>query len=325
MYSLIIESSKESVSKVQKAKNFFASQWDSIKRSKYLLLILFPGLLYYIIFDYAPLYGIIIAFKDFNFFDGVIGSPWADKNGMGHFIELFSSAGFYKLLWNTVILSIYQIIFYFPTPIILALSLNEVKNGLWKRIVQTVSYLPHFISTVVICGMIYNFLSLNGVINQIIAFLGLEKIQFLLMPEYFRSIYITTDIWQKIGWGSIIYLASLSGVDTSLYEAAKMDGANRWHQIIHINIPAIIPTAIVLLIFSIGGIMTSGFEKVLLLYNPNTYETADVIGTYVYRRGILGAEFSFTTAVGLFQSIIGFIMILGANRMAKKVSEISLW
>jgi putative aldouronate transport system permease protein len=218
-----------------------------------------------------------------------------------------------------------QIAFTFPMPIILALCLNEVRDSLWKRTVQTVSYLPHFISTVVICGIVFNFLSSNGIANQILGLFQHEKVQFLLEPQYFRWIYVITEIWQKAGWSSIIYIAALSGVDVCLYEAARIDGANRWQKIINIDVPAIIPTAIILMIFNIGGVMNMGFEKVLLLYNPNTYETADVIGTYVYRRGIVGADFSFTTAVGLFQSVIGFILIVAANRIANKVSDISLW
>jgi putative aldouronate transport system permease protein len=206
---------------------------------------------------------------------------------------------------------------------------NEVKDGFWKRTIQTVSYLPHFISAVVICGIVFNLLSTNGIVNLIVSVFGGDKIQFLLRPEYFRPVYILTDIWQKAGWNSIIYLAALSAVDVQLYEAAELDGVKRWQRILHIDIPAIIPTAVILFILNIGNMIGTmsgaGFEKVLLLYNPNTYETADVIGTYVYRRGIIGADFSFSTAVGLFQSLIGFAMIVTANKIANRLSDISLW
>lgn len=294
-------------------------------RSRFLLLLILPGFLYYLVFHYIPMYGVIIAFKDYNFFDGILGSPWAASNGLEHFLELFQSPAFYRVFRNTVLLSLFTIIFSFPAPIILALSLNEITNGKWRRIVQTVSYLPHFISTVVICGMIFNFLSLHGIVNQILSLFGREKILFLMEPGYFRAIYVLSDIWQRMGWGSIVYLAALAGVDPQLYEAAAVDGANRWHRILHINIPALVPTAIVLLILNMGGMMNVGFEKVLLLYQPSTYETADVIGTYIYRRGILGAEFSFSTAVGLFQSAIGFTLVVVTNRIARKFSDISLW
>lgn len=284
-----------------------------------------PGILYYVIFRYVPMYGVIIAFKDFSIYDGIFGSPWASDYGFGHFIELFRQPVFYRILKNTVLLSVYSLLFSFPAPIILALCLNEVKNRLWRSSVQTVSYLPHFISTVVICGMITNFLSMNGIVNQLMSFLGFEKKQFLLYPEYFRTIFVISEIWQKTGWNSILYMAALSQINPELYEACKIDGANRFQKIIYINIPGIIPTALILFILSVGGLMNVGFEKVLLLYNPNIYDTADVIGTYVYRRGILGAEFSFTTAVGLFQSVIGFILVVLANTAARKVNDVSLW
>jgi putative aldouronate transport system permease protein len=306
-------------------KQKFIVQYKSFKRSKFLLLIMAPGILYYVIFRYVPMYGVIIAFKDFSIYDGIFGSPWASDYGFGHFIELFRQPVFYRILKNTVLLSVYSLLFSFPAPIILALCLNEVKNRLWRSSVQTVSYLPHFISTVVICGMITNFLSMNGIVNQLMSFLGFEKKQFLLYPEYFRTIFVISEIWQKTGWNSILYMAALSQINPELYEACKIDGANRFQKIIYINIPGIIPTALILFILSVGGLMNVGFEKVLLLYNPNIYDTADVIGTYVYRRGILGAEFSFTTAVGLFQSVIGFILVVLANTAARKVNDVSLW
>lgn len=306
-------------------RHYLSVRYKSFLRSKFLLLIMVPGLIYYILFHYVPMYGVIMAFKDFDIYEGIMGSPWASNYGFEHFIELFNLPVFYKILRNTVLISVYSILFSFPAPIILALCLNEVKNRIWKGTVQTISYLPHFISTVVICGMITNFLSLNGIINSFASFLGFEEVQFLLYPEYFRTIYVVTDIWQKIGWNSILYMAALSQINPELYEACRIDGANRLQQILYINIPGIMPTAMILLIFSIGGLMNVGFEKVLLLYNPNVYETADVIGTYVYRRGILGAEFSFSTAVGLFQSVVGFVLVVITNRIARKVNDVGLW
>lgn len=308
-----------------KQSSLLQTHYEAMKKSKFFLFMLLPGLVYYIIFHYIPMYGVVIAFKDFSIFDGILSSPWTDQRGMEHFIELFRSPDFMRVFRNTLLLSIYLLLFSFPMPIFLALSLNEVKSVFWRRSVQTVSYLPHFISTVVISGMIFNFLSLNGVANQMLGWFGVDSQQFLLIPEYFRTIFVTSDIWQSIGWGSILYLAALAGVDPQLYEAAKMDGANRWQQIKHINIPAVIPTAIILFIFNIGGIMNNGFEKVLLLYNPNIYETADVIGTFVYRRGILGADYSFAAAAGLFQSIIGFGLVILANWAARRISSNSLW
>lgn len=291
--------------------------------------MLLPGFIYYIIFHYIPMYGIIISFKNYNIFDGILRSPWAKNYGFEHFIDLFNSHSFYRVFRNTIILGVLQIIFTLPAPILLALSLNEAKDGVWKRTVQTVSYLPHFISAVVICGIVFNLLSVNGIVNSIVSLFGGEKIQFLLRPEYFRTIYIITDIWQKAGWNSIIYLAALAAVDVQLYEAAELDGVTRLQKIWHIDVPSIVPTAIILFILNIGSMIGTmsgaGFEKVLLLYNPNTYETADVIGTYVYRRGIIGTDFSFSTAVGLFQSLIGFVMIVSANKIANKISQISLW
>lgn len=304
---------------------FWKEQWHLIKKSRYWLLMLIPAILYYITFHYAPLYGLIIAFKDFNAYDGILGSPWADKLGMANFLELFQSPMFLQIFKNTLLLSLYTILFSFPVPIILALALNETRDGVFKKFAQTVSYLPHFISTVVICGIAYNFLSLNGLINQIIRAFGGEEVQFLLHPQYFRTIYIVTDIWQKAGWNSIVYIAALTAVDTQQYEAAKIDGIGRLQKIWYIDLPSMVPTILVLLLMNIGGIMSSGFEKVLLLYNPNTYETADIISTYVYRVGISGGQFSFATAVGLFQSLIGFTLVVITNKLANRVSGSGLW
>lgn len=283
--------------------------------------MLFP-LLFYIIFCYGPMYGVLIAFKDYNIAEGVWGSKWV---GFKWFEKFLIDPYFWKLVRNTLLLNIYGLVFGFPIPIILALMLNEVSNSKFKRVVQTVSYLPHFISTVVICGMLVNFLSLSGIFNQLLAALGFEKIQFLMFPKYFRTIFTASGIWQSCGWTSIIYLASLTSVDQEIVEAAAIDGANRWQRIRHVTLPAITPTISIMLIMQLGRLMTLGYEKIILLYNGSTYETADTIATYVYRRGILNADYSYSTAVGLFQSVVGVILLVMANRVSKKLSETSLW
>ena len=285
------------------------------------LLMLLP-ILYYIIFCYGPMYGVLIAFKDYKIAKGVWDSPWV---GFKWFEKFLTDAYFWKLVRNTLLLNIYGLVWGFPIPIILALMLNEVSNGKFKRVVQTVSYLPHFISTVVICGMLINFLSLDGLINQLLAALGLQKIQFLMQPKWFRTIFTASGIWQSCGWTSIIYLAALTSVDQQLIEAAHIDGANRFQRILHVTIPAITPTISIMLIMQLGRLMTLGYEKIILLYNGSTYETADTIATYVYRRGILNADYSYSTAVGLFQTVVGVILLVTANKVSNKLSETSLW
>ncbi|WJH32694.1 ABC transporter permease subunit [Paenibacillus sp. CC-CFT747] len=251
------------------------------KNRLYYLMFVIP-FLYYLVFHYIPMFGILIAFKDYNVFQGVFGSSWV---GLTYFKSFLTDPYFYKLVRNTLVLGAYHIIFSFPAPIILALLLNELKHRMFKRFVQTISYLPHFLSTVVVVGMIVNFMAQDGVINHFLEWLGMEPVQFLMLSQWFRSIYISSEIWQGIGWGSIIYLAALTSVDPHLYEAATIDGANRWKQMRHITLPGIAPTIIVLLLFNIGAVMSVSFEKVLLLQNGSNFETSDVIATYVYRRG----------------------------------------
>lgn len=294
-----------------------------VARDKYLLLLILPVLIYYIIFHYIPMYGVIIAFKNFSASKGIIGSSWA---GFKWFKQFFKSIYFGRVVRNTILINIYSLLWGFPIPIIFALLLNELNDGLFKRAVQTISYLPHFISVVVIAGMIVNFLSpSSGVVNMTLKALGRESINFLSEPDWFRTIYVSSGIWQGFGWNSIIYLAAISSIDPSLYEAAVIDGANRWDQMKYVTLPGIAPTIIILLILNLGRIMSLGFEKIILLYTPATYETADVISTYVYRRGLLNAEYSFGAAVGLFNSIINFILIITVNKISNKVTETSLW
>lgn len=294
-----------------------------LKRNKYIYLMLLPVVLYYVVFQYGPIYGLQIAFKDYSPALGFTGSPWI---GFDHFISFFNSFYFWRLLRNTLLLSIYGLVFAFPAGIILALLLNEVRSSKFKRSVQTITYMPHFISLVVVVGMLVDFTARDGLINNLLgSWFEIDAISFLNQAEWFRTLYIGSGIWQNIGWSSIIYFAAMSNIDPSLYEASTIDGAGRWKQMWHITLPGIAPTIIILLILEIGKIMAVGTEKILLMYNPMTYETADVIGTYVYRKGILESNFSFSSAVSLFNSVIAFILLVIANKISGKVSETKLW
>lgn len=292
-------------------------------RDKQLLLIVSPVILYFIVFHYVPMYGVIIAFKKFQPLKGILGSSWA---GFRYFEQFFHSVYFWRLIKNTLLLSINALFWGFPVPIIFALLLNELRERFFKRFVQTVSYLPHFISLVVVAGMIVTFTSpLDGVINVILQALGFKPINFLNEPGWFRTIYVSSGIWQGFGWGSIIYLAAIAGINPQLYEAAEVDGATRWHKMRHITIPGIMPTIIILFILNLGQLMDVGIEKILLLYSPATYDTSDVIGTFVYRRGIVNAEYSYAAAIGLFNNLINVTLLVTANYISRKVSETSLW
>ncbi|AIQ33558.1 sugar ABC transporter permease [Paenibacillus sp. FSL R5-0345] len=293
-------------------------------RDRYLYLLLIPFLAWYIIFAYKPMYGLQIAFKDFSVYKGIEASPWV---GFEHFETFFKSPYFWRLLKNTVLLSLYQLLFAFPAPIILALLFNELKNGVFKATVQTFTYLPHFISVVVVAGIVTNFLApSNGIVNILIEMMGGEKQYFLTNPDYFRTIFIgSMDIWKEAGFGTIIYIAALSGVNPALYEAAVIDGANKWKQMWHITLPAIIPTIAIMLVMKVGSMLEVGYEAIILLYQPATYETADVINTYVYRSGLQDARYDLATAVGLFNAVVGFILVVFANKMSKKLTETGLW
>ncbi len=297
--------------------------WRHMLRDKYLVLMALPAVAYFLVFHYYPMYGMLIAFQDYSPGKGIWGSVWV---GFEHFRQFFGGYYFFRLLSNTVIISVLSLLWGFPLPIIFALMLNEFREGTFKRTVQTVSYLPHFISLVVTCGMIINFLSpANGIINTLIKALGGSPVNFLGQPQYFRTVYVASGVWQEFGWNSIIYLAALSGVDQQLYEAARIDGAGRWKQMVNITLPSIQTTIIILLILSVGNIMSVGFEKIILLYNTSTYETADVISTYVYRMGLQSLQYSFSAAVGMFNSVVNILMLIMANTLSRRLTGSSIW
>ncbi len=296
---------------------------DDIRKNRAIYLMVLPVVLYFFIFKYFPMYGAVIAFKDFSPAKGIWGSDWV---GFQHFKDFFQSYYFIRVLRNTFLISFYNLIFGFPAPIILAILLNEIRQKLFKSIVQTVSYLPHFISIVVISGLIIDFTNRGGIVNSIIMFFGGQDSALMNNAENFRTIFVSTSVWQELGWSSIIYLAALSGINPELYEAVRVDGAGRFRQIWSVTLPGLIPTIMILLILRIGGLMEVGFEKVVLLYNPNTYETADVISSFVYREGLAqGNDYSYTTAVGLFQSMINFILLISANSISRRFSGSRLW
>ena len=288
-----------------------------------LYLILLPTFLFIGIFVYEPMYGRIIAFKDFKPFLGILGSKWV---GLKHFIRFFNAPSFWRLIGNTVGLSVYQLVAGFPIPIMLALAMNMVPARRFKKTVQMVTYAPHFISTVVLVGMLSVFLSKNyGLANHLLASLGFERVFFLGKPQYFQSLYVWSGIWQNAGWGSIIYLAALSAIDPQLHEAALVDGASLWQRVIHIDIPGILPTVVILLILNAGRIMSVGFEKAYLMQNALNLEKSEIIATYVYKMGLLNAQYSFAAAVGLFNAVINFTLIILVNRLAKLLGQVGLW
>ncbi len=293
------------------------------KRSYELYLFLLPTLLYFAIFHYGPMYGIQIAFRDYLGVLGIWGSPWV---GLEHFRRFFNSAYFVNLLSNTILLSLYGLLFEFPIPILFALMLNQVGGKRYRKLVQTISYAPHFISTVVFVGIIFMFLSPStGIVNILLGGLGLERVYFMGSSAWFRPVYVISNIWKGTGWGAIIYLATLAGINPELYEAATIDGATKVQRILHIDIPGILPTVTILLILRTGSIMSIGFEQAFLMQTPLNLETSEIISTYVYRVGLMGAQFSFGAAVGLFNSVINLMLIALVNRFAQSIGETSLW
>lgn len=287
-----------------------------------LYLIALPALVYFFVYCYMPMGGLVIAFKDYR----IVGSIWDAKwVGFQHFTDFFTSYYFVRLLKNTLLLSLETLVFCFPIPILFALILNEMRNLKFKKLAQSITYIPHFISLIVICGLILDFTSLDGLVNTIIRFFGGTPISFMSKPEWFRPVYVVSEIWQTFGWNSIVFMAALTGIDTEQYEAARLDGASRLQQMLHISLPGIMPTVVTMLILRMGAVMGVGFEKVMNLYNPSIYTTADVISTFVYRKGILSADYSSSTAIGMFNSVINLILVVLANRISRKVSETSLW
>ncbi|ALS26507.1 sugar ABC transporter permease [Paenibacillus sp. 32O-W] len=295
----------------------------SMRKNWDLYVLIVPVIVYYIMFHYVPMYGVQIAFKNFIASKGITDSPWV---GFKHFERFFNSYYFERLILNTLEIGLYELIVGFPIPILLALMINEVRSKYFRKTVQTVTYAPHFLSTVVLVGMLFIFLDpQSGFINMLIRMFGGEPVSFLTEPAWFKTLYVFSGVWQQMGWSSIIYLAALTGIDPQLHEAAKVDGASRLKRIWHINLPGIMPTIIILLIMNVGSVMAVGFEKVFLMQNDLNRESSDVIATYVYRSGIVGAQYSFSAAIGLFNSVVNFILLVTVNFIARKVGQTSLW
>ncbi|WP_373229782.1 ABC transporter permease [Cohnella sp.] len=300
-----------------------SQSWIKMKRSWELYCLVFLPVLYLLIFKYIPMVGVQIAFKDFNVIDGVWGSPWV---GMKHFELFFNSPNFWMIIKNTLGVSFYSLFAGFPVPVLLALALNEIRTGFFKRSVQMVTYAPHFISTVVMVSILILMLTPHvGVVERIFTFLGLPTSNFMGVPEYFKSIYVWSGVWQEMGYNSIIFIAALASVDPSLYEAARIDGASRVRKIIHIDLPALVPVMIIMMILKLGQVMGIEFEKIYLMQNSLNISSSEVISTYVYKVGLLGANFSFSTAVSFFNSVINLILVLFVNSIARRFSQTSLW
>jgi putative aldouronate transport system permease protein len=303
--------------------NKFTGIGQILRKDWQLYLLLAPMVIWFIVFLYTPMVGLQIAFKDFSLFRGIYGSAWV---GFEHFQTLFNDELFLRSIGNTFLISLYSLLFAFPMPIILALMFNELHHAMFKKTAQTIAYLPHFISVVIVAGMVVSFLSpTTGIVNLVLDYFGFEKTYFLTNPEYFRPIFIGSTMWKEAGFESIVYLAAIAGVNPSLYESARVDGASRWQQIWRITLPSILPTIIIMLIIRIGNLVEVGFEYIILLYQPATYETSDVISTFIYRVGLQGSQYDIATAAGLFNAVIAFILVYSANRISRKLSSSSLW
>ncbi|KRE98872.1 protein lplB [Paenibacillus sp. Soil766] len=304
----------------KKKESKLAYNWRQYKKNKALFLLLAPVLIWYAVFQYGPMYGIQLAFKDFYIMKGIWDSPWV---GFKHFHYLFTmSPDFWKIMKNTLVISFYQIVFGFPAPIILALLFNEVRLTMFKKVAQTISYLPHFLSWIVLGGIMITLLSPeSGVVNYFVKGLGFKPIYFLGNESWFRFTLVVSALWKEVGWGMIIYLAALAGIDQQLYEAAVIDGANRWKQTLHITIPSILPVITILLILRVGHILDAGFDQIFTLYTPAVYDVADVLDTFVYRVGLQNAQYSLTTAVGIFKNVVALILVLSANYIVKKLGQ----
>ena len=308
--------SRQGRSTVQKVADHLVREWQ-------LYVMLLPTLIWLIVFLYKPMYGLQIAFKDYSIFKGVANSPWI---GFEHFETLFSSEQFTRALRNTIAISFYSLLIGFPVPILLALMFNEILQKKFKSTAQTIVYLPHFISSVIIAGIVITAFSPSaGIVNTIIGWFGLDPVYFLTKPEWFRPIFIGTTIWQEAGFQSIVYLAAIAGVSPTLYESAVVDGASRWQMMWKITIPSILPTILIMLIIRIGNLLEVSFEMIILLYQPATYETADVVNTFIYRQGLEGGRYDFAAAAGLFNAVVAFVLVMGANSISKRYSRTSLW
>lgn len=295
----------------------------ALYRDRYMLLLFLPVFIYYVVFCYLPLPGLAMAFQKFNPGKGIFGSEWV---GIDNFIQFFQSPFAPRLLRNTVLLSVYLLLFGFPVPVLFAVCVMEIGNMKLRRTLQTVSYLPHFISTVVLVGMMMNIFGADGgVVNQVIKALGGTSVNFFMDPGCFRSLYVGSGIWKSFGFSSILYISAITSIDPELYEAGKIDGITKFKEVYYITLPMLVPTLVILFIMELGQVMNVGFEKVFLMYNPGIYETSDVISTYVYRKGIESSDYSFSTAVGLFNSIINFILVYGSNMLSRRLTKTSLW
>ncbi|MDP4098504.1 ABC transporter permease subunit [Paenibacillus sp. P96] len=293
----------------------------NIRKHWMLYVMIMPGILFYIVFKYVPLAGSVIAFQDYQIFKGILNSPWV---GLDNFKFIFTYQDFYQVLRNTALIALYQLVVGFPAPILLALLFNEVRLMLAKRVMQSLFYLPHFLSWVVVGGIVFEVLAGGGIVNTMRGWFGFEPVLYMQEEQYFRTIVVLSSIWKEVGWGTIIYLAALSGIDPSQYEAAVVDGANRWKQTLYITLPSLFPTALILFLLNIGNFLELGFDQIYNLLTPMTYSVGDIIETYVYRSGVLQGQYSVTTAIGVFQSVIGFILLWIFNRLAKKSGE-GLW
>ena len=294
----------------------------NIKQHPWFYVMIIPAIAYFIVFHYAPMYGVIIAFQDYKPFKGIAGSAWV---GFKHFTDFLTGPFFWRLLRNTLSINIGMLLFGFPLPILFALLLNEVRSVGFKRVVQTITYMPHFVSSVVVCGLMIIFCRSDGILTYVLKFIGFPESNLLTYKQYFQGLYIGMNIWQELGWDSIIYFAALTSINVSLYEAARVDGAGRWRQMWHITLPGIAPTVVILLILRIGNLMSLGWDRIYLLYNDMVMETADVISTYVYRTGMLQVQYSYATAVGLMNSVVNIILLFSANYISRKVTDSSLW
>ena len=296
----------------------------ALKKNSQIYILVLPVVIFFLIFMYGPMYGAVIAFLDYKPAKGISGSNWV---GLKYFIRYFEDPYFFRTIRNTVLISLYQILFSMPCAIMLALLINEIKNTKFKKLVQTITYLPHFISLVVVCGMLKEFLGSDGVITQFLGYFGMEPKNLLMVPEYYRIIHVVSGIWQTVGWNSIVYLAALTSIDTQQYEAAELDGAGRFQKMRYITIPGILPTITIMFIMNLGKVMSVGYEKIILLSNPATYEKAQVVSSYVYQVGLAGSypQFSYATAIGLFQSVVNLVLVLLGNKICRKLNGSGLW